>query len=130
LEDKASDTQDETEINDQTNTSMAQDSNQMGTYFLERAKYIPLRLAVHERKYLRLLEAALHVSEYTDKIDIITYSSKSKRIVAQIRELCAILSGLVLAADYKAGQELFQDRNFEDNAEFLSQLYVFFLEKR
>jgi hypothetical protein len=106
------------------NNAMVQDTTntQVGTYFLERAKYIPLRLAVHERKYLRLLEAALHVSEYTDKIDIITYSSKSKRIVAQIRELCAILSGLVLAADYKAGQELFQDRNFEDNADFLSQL--------
>jgi len=59
----------------------------------ERAKYIPLRLSLRERKYLRLLEAALNVSEYTDKVDILSYSNKTKRIVHQIREICAILSG-------------------------------------
>lgn len=73
----------------------------VGDYFLERAKFIPLRLTFSERKYLRLLDAALQVSEYTDKIDILMYGSKMKRIVHQIREVCAILSGLVLAADYK-----------------------------
>jgi hypothetical protein len=93
--------------------------SQVGEWFVERAKYIPLRLSLSERKYLRLLEAALIVSEYTDKIDTIGYGlSKAKRIVFQIRELCAIMSGLVLSADYKKGQELFVDRNFEANADF------------
>ena len=73
----------------------------VGEWFLERAKFIPLRLTLTERKYLRLLDAALQVSEYTDKVDILMYGSKVKRIVQQIREICAILSGLVLAADYK-----------------------------
>lgn len=74
----------------------------VGEWFVNRAKYIPVRLTLSERKYLRLLEAALQVSEYTDKIDIIGAAlSRPKRVVAQIRELCAILSGLVLAADYK-----------------------------
>ncbi|KAJ3037754.1 hypothetical protein HDV00_001339 [Rhizophlyctis rosea] len=95
----------------------------VGDWFLERAKYIPLRLSIPERKYLRLLEAALNVSEYTDKIDILSYQSKSKRIVLQIRELCSILSGLVLAADYKVGQDLFQDRDFEHNQEFFQQIF-------
>ncbi|KAJ3013577.1 hypothetical protein HKX48_005663 [Thoreauomyces humboldtii] len=94
-----------------------------GDWFLERAKYIPLRLTLEERKFLRLLEAGLNVSEYTDKIDILSYGSKSKRIVAQIKELCAILSGLVLAADYKTGQLLFQDRDFENNAEFFQEIF-------
>jgi hypothetical protein len=70
------------------------------------------------------VEAALSVSEYTDRVDTIGFGlSKAKRIVQQIRELCAILSGLVLAADYKLGQELFQDRNFEANADFYQSVF-------
>lgn len=96
----------------------------IGEWFVERAKYIPLRLSLSERKYLRLLEAALIVSEYTDKIDTIGFGfSKAKRIVFQIRELCAIMSGLVLSADYKKGQELFVDRNFEANADFYQRIF-------
>lgn len=60
----------------------------------------------------------------TDKIDTIGFGlSKPKRIVQQIRELCAILSGLVLATDYKQGQELFQDRDFKKNEMFFQQLF-------
>nr|XP_052925766.1 uncharacterized protein EV422DRAFT_529271 [Fimicolochytrium jonesii]KAI8821128.1 hypothetical protein EV422DRAFT_529271 [Fimicolochytrium jonesii] len=95
----------------------------VGDWFLERSKYIPVRLSLEERKFLRLLEAGLSVSEYTDKIDILTYGNKSKRIVAQIKELCAILSGLVLAADYKVGQDLFQDRDFENNKAFFQEIF-------
>ena len=36
----------------------------VGEWFVERSKYIPMRLTLMERKYLRLLEAALTVSEY------------------------------------------------------------------
>ncbi|KAL0059646.1 hypothetical protein AAF712_013611 [Marasmius tenuissimus] len=97
---------------------------QVGEWFVERSKYIPLRLTLGERKYLRLLEAALSVSEYTDKIDTLGFaSSKPKRIVHQIRELCAIMSGLLLSADYKQGQELFQDRDFQSNAEFYQSIF-------
>jgi hypothetical protein len=68
---------------------------------------------------LRLLDAALQVSEYMDKIDTLGFGlSKARRIVHQIRELCKILSGLVLAADYKRGQELFTDHDFASNPEF------------
>ena len=36
----------------------------VGEWYVERSKYIPMRLTLGERKYLRLLEAALNVSEY------------------------------------------------------------------
>ncbi len=60
----------------------------------ERSKYIPIRLSLvyffltyfskKERKRLRLIEAALNVSEYTDKVDILKWD-KTKRIHAQLR---------------------------------------------
>lgn len=102
--------------------SMPKSGTFSSSYYLDRSKFIPLRLELSERKYLRLLEAALNVSEYTDRIDILSHLNKPKRIVHQIKELCSILSGLVLAADYKIGQELFKNKNFEDNAEFFQDL--------
>jgi hypothetical protein len=104
-------------------TSSSSSPSPIGEFFIDRSKFIPLRLSLSERAYLRLLEAALQVSEYTDKIDILAYSSKPKRIVQQIRLLCSILSGLLVAADYKEGQLLFAERNFEDNAEFYSKIF-------
>ncbi|KAI8339385.1 hypothetical protein BC941DRAFT_349285 [Chlamydoabsidia padenii] len=95
----------------------------VGEWMENRAKYIPLRLQMEERKYLRLLEAALNVTEYTDKIDDAAHTSKAKRTVAQIKELCAVLTGLVLACDYKRGQELFADRSYEENEEFFQTIF-------
>ncbi|CEL58591.1 UPF0652 protein [Rhizoctonia solani AG-1 IB] len=90
----------------------------------KRAKSIPLRLTLQERKLLRLLESALHVSEYTDKVDILSYNStRTKRAAAQIRELCSILSGLCLAADYKTGQELFEGRDFAANEDWFARVF-------
>ncbi|EXX54566.1 hypothetical protein RirG_233310 [Rhizophagus irregularis DAOM 197198w] len=95
-----------------------------GDWFESRAKFIPLRLNMEERKLLRLLEAALNVSEYTDKIDIISYnSSKTRRMVHQIKDLCSILSGLMVASDYKKGQELIINKSFEDNQEFFQRIF-------
>ncbi|KAF9194913.1 hypothetical protein BGZ50_005546 [Haplosporangium sp. Z 11] len=98
-------------------------SSTFGDWIIERSKYIPMRLDLTERKLLRLLEAALNVSEYTDKVDILSYTSKSKRIIHQIKDLCAIISGLVVANDYRRGQELFAEKSFEDNEEFFQIIF-------
>jgi hypothetical protein len=92
--------------------------------FVERAKWIPLRLNLRERKSLRLLEAALSVSEYTDKIDVAGFRRKeSQRMVTQIRDLCAILCGLVVASDYPIGQELIKDKDFKFNSTFFQRVF-------
>lgn len=83
------------------------DSSDMLAKIKEHCKYVPMRLTMEERKLLRLLEAALNVSEYTDKVDVLTYKSKSKRIVAQLREMCSILAGLVVATDMDLGKNMF-----------------------
>lgn len=85
--------------------------------------YIPMRLTHEERRLLRLLEAALNVSEYTDRIDIFSYKSKSKRIVAELKEICLILAGLVVAQDFKIGQKFVEDKNFVDNAEWYQSIF-------
>ena len=105
-----------------TNLIDRETASAFGEWITSRAKFIPLRFTIKERKFLRLLEAALKVSEYTDKIDILSYQSKSKRIVKQITEVCAILSGLALASDYKVGQELLKDKEFKDNEMFFASM--------
>lgn len=69
------------------------------------------------------MEAALNVSEYTDKIDILAYSSKTKRIVVQIKDICAILSGLLVSGDYKLGTQLFAKRTLRENEEIFSRIF-------
>lgn len=76
-----------------------------------------------ERKQLRLLEAALNVSEYTDKVDVLSWDKKNKRAFEQLKDICAILSGLLVAADYNAGQKLIVDRKFKDNAIFFQDIF-------
>jgi hypothetical protein len=63
------------------------------------------------------------VSEYTDNVDILSGVHKNHRILAQIRDICAILSGLLVACDYRAGQRLVSDKDFKDNAEFFQDLF-------
>ena len=90
---------------------------------IERSKHVPLRLTIEQRKVLRLCEAALDVSEYTDKVDVLSWKSKTGRIHEQIRDICAVLSGLAIAADYEVGQKMIKDRSFEDNAEYFATVF-------
>jgi len=85
--------------------------------------FVPMRLSYEERQLLRLLEAALDVSEYTDRVDIISYKSKARRIVGQLREMCSVLAGLVVSSNMKQGQELIEDKNFADNAEWYKNIF-------
>ncbi|KAL9542593.1 hypothetical protein MBANPS3_008538 [Mucor bainieri] len=94
-----------------------------GDYITKRSKTVPLRLDAEERQFLRLLDAALNVSEYTDKIDIISYSNKAKRIVGQIKDMCYIISGLLVAGDYKTGGQLFAKNTIRDNEEVFQRIF-------
>ena len=86
---------------------------QLGHFFSERAKYIPLRLELKERRMLRLIEGVLGVSEYTDRIDDPAVAkSAPKRRQSMMREVHALLSGMLLAVDYDAGQRLLQNHEY------------------
>jgi hypothetical protein len=74
-----------------------------GTSLAELAKYIPLRLSANERVLLAVLEQTLHVSEYTDHVDVTSSRRgiKARRILDGLLEVCHIATGLVVAS----GQE-------------------------
>jgi len=116
------DTSVDMEVNGEPELDGASVSSQLAD-FTDRAKYVPLRLTLSERKILRLCEATLNVSEYTDKVDILSWKSKTGRIHEQIRDICAILSGLAVAADYETGQRMIKDRSFEDNADYFAMVF-------
>ncbi|SCU87822.1 LAFA_0E09010g1_1 [Lachancea sp. 'fantastica'] len=87
------------------------------------SKFIPMRLTPEERHLLRLLEAALQVSEYTDRVDIISYKSKAKRIVEQLKEMCSVLCGLVVASNLKIGKKLLEMKNFNDFSSWFQDVF-------
>ncbi len=103
---------------DESNGGLAGDDS-----MVERAKYIPLRLEHEERRILRLLEGALNVSEYTDKVDVLSYRSKNGRVVAQVKDLCAILCGLTVAQNFKKGKELIEQRDFQELQAFFQATF-------
>ena len=39
------------------------------------------------------------------------------------RDICAVLSGLAVAANYEVGQKMIKDRSFEDNAEYFADVF-------
>lgn len=86
-------------------------------------KFIPMRLTYNERQFLKLLEAALSVSDYTDSVDIMTHVPKSKRIITQLKKICSILAGLAVSTNMKVGQQLIQDKNFSDNADWYKMIF-------
>lgn len=70
---------------------------------VELARWVPLRLCATERHLLAVLEQTLHVSEYTDNVDISSRRGglKTRRILDGILEACHISTGLASSS----GQE-------------------------
>lgn len=83
-----------------------------------RSSFAPTSLSLSERP-----QTTTKKKQYTDKVDVLSWRSKQARVTAQIRDMCAILSGLVVASDYRRGQQLVQERNFADNAEFFRDCF-------
>lgn len=86
----------------------------------KRARYIPLRLSYEERKTLRLVNAAISVSDYTNIVDI-PFKNKAKRHHAQLQSIVAFLTGVMISTDYHC-KELLEDRNFVVHEEAIQRM--------
>jgi hypothetical protein len=104
----------------------------------QRVKFIPLRLSEDERVLLRLLEGALEVSEYTDKVDVSndyygwtgssfynnsTSASKTDIIKRELGDFFSIISGLLVANDFRSGSSHTVGRSFHDNASLFQKVF-------
>jgi len=88
--------------------------------FYERAKFVPMRLTYDERKYMRLIDSTIHVSKYTDQLDAGKGggANVARKLAIQMRQLCAILTGIMVAHSYERGQQLMQSREYGGKAAF------------
>jgi len=88
----------------------------------ERAKYIPLRLSMGERKMLRLVEASMDCCDYTTEADK-TFKSSTRRTHAQLKYITSVLRGMVTACDYSAGRKLLEEDNYSEYENFFRQMF-------
>jgi len=88
----------------------------------ERAKYIPLRLSMGERKMLRLIEAAMACCDYTTEVDK-PFKSTTRRTHAQLKHITCVLRGMVTACDYSQGRTLLEQDNYSDYEKSFRQMF-------
>jgi Protein of unknown function (DUF2009) len=91
--------------------------------YIEACRYIPLRVTAEERQLLQLLEAALNVSEYTDKVDIVMRFNKRRVIQEELGHMLATMSGLAVAGNVLGGEKLIGSKSLADNAEFFAKVF-------
>ena len=118
----ADDSHDETK----SSTEASMRGGLLRSRLLNSAKYIPMRVSPEERVYLRLLEGALEVSEYTDKVDVVRgwswRNSKTETIREEIGDLLQQLLGLAVAGNYKQGAQLIAQSDMQANAAFFRKV--------
>ena len=51
------------------------------------------------------------------------YKSRTGRMVAMVREVCALLCGLLVASDYKLGQATIENKNYADNQRLFQTIF-------
>eukprot|EP00727_Mastigamoeba_balamuthi_P012917 m51a1_g8248 hypothetical protein (877) ;mRNA; r:130583-134788 len=96
----------------------------------ELAQWVPMRLDERERALLQLLEGALEISAYTDKVDVSfdyygwrTGGMDKQRIIdAEIEEVLRLICGLYVAGDYASGKKILE-ASLEENAEFFQKVF-------
>lgn len=114
-------------LRDSSNSNAALNSKETNELIMaaikKQARYTPLRLTAEERQLFKLLDAALNVSDYTNRVDTFLYTSKMKRIVEQLKLVCLVLVGLVVSKNMKIGQELIVNKSFKDNEKWYQNIF-------
>jgi hypothetical protein len=89
----------------------------------DMVRVIPLRLTPEERDLLVILQGALYVSEYTDRVDVYHTGNKAHRMALQIQQVCAILAGLVVANNFDVARRPLMEHDFAENKHFFRAIF-------
>ena len=111
------------EADDSEDELMAREIEAVPSALMKEVAYIPLRLSEDERALFNLLDAALNVSEYTDAVDVLSSCSPLKRMLRELNETFGVLSGLLIANNFRQGRRLVQEKQFKDNEDFFSRVF-------
>lgn len=96
---------------------------EVAAWFIHRARYIPVRLSVRERKLLRFVEGLITVTEYTTTVDSVAFAANPpKRQQRQLREIHALLQGILVAIDPDSGRQRAAERAFGPAAETFASI--------
>ncbi|CCI44553.1 unnamed protein product [Albugo candida] len=93
------------------------------SFLLHDAECIPLRLDAHERSLFQILDASLSASEYTDKVDVLSYRSATKRILSELIDMLSTVSGMVLVDNFPSGKRLVENKLLEANAKLFQEIF-------
>jgi len=88
------------------------DHEDIGDWYVERARFIPLRLLYEERPHLRRTEAMLRSCDYTNLVDGVEHKSKMRRIMRQGQCVRAMLMGIATSFKYDVAQTLVDEPEF------------------
>jgi hypothetical protein len=126
-----------------TTTTTSADDEARARRLEAQCRCVPLRLSEAERALLKLLEGALKVSEYTDKVDVTSLSSsysyggygslsmmggfgsvskKTQLMQDELRAFASLLLGMNVVQNYKRGKLLVQ-HSIADNADFFKTIF-------
>jgi hypothetical protein len=64
-------------------------------------------------------------SRYTDKVDAVlaeTPKQVQRKLTLQMRQMCAMLSGMIVGQDFNEGQELMKSRDFKKHRAFFQSV--------
>ena len=95
------------------------------SFFTDLAKYVPLRLEFEERRLLRLLESTIDSSEYTDRVEVSVPNPHQlhRHTATVLRNICSVLSGLVVADSPEKASSVLSSRNFKEHKNLFQSIF-------
>mmetsp|Transcript_6230 Transcript_6230/g.9842 ORF Transcript_6230/g.9842 Transcript_6230/m.9842 type:complete len:544 (+) Transcript_6230:128-1759(+) len=98
-------------------------NGEIARWYTERSKYIPVRLTFEERVRLRLVQALMKSSDYTDLVDGVEHKSSARRMMRQVKCIQAILVGIATSLKYDKAQALVHELDFHKYEETFAGVF-------